>query len=77
MPLPKRFESYKRVLITPHSVEMRPGKWTIGGVIRPENDSSAAEESFHDKGYFAASHDEAIEKAMVYGKRLVDDRTPK
>ena len=74
MPLPTRFESYKDFVITPKSVEMDSAKWTIGGFIRPRDDESTSEESFLHKGHFALSHDEAIEQAMVYGKRLIDDR---
>ena len=74
MPLPTRFESYKDFVITPTSVEMDSTKWTIGGFIRPRGDKLASEESFLHKGHFALSRDEAIEQAMVYSKKLIDDR---
>lgn len=77
MPLPTRFESYRGFVITPYSVGAENGRWTIGAFIRVEVDSSAAEESCHDKGHFAASHDEAIKLGMAYGKKVIDDRLTK
>ena len=79
MPLPARFESYKDFVIIPmsvevDSVEMDSIKWTIGGFIRPRDAKSESEESFLQRGNFALTHDDAIERAMVYGKKLINDR---
>ena len=74
MPLPTRFESYKDFVITANSVNLDSAKWTITGFIRPRGDESASEESFIHRGHFALSRDEADEQAMVYGKKLIDDR---
>jgi hypothetical protein len=80
MPLPSRFESYKGFVIHPFSAEFDDGsgskaqkRWTIGGSFHPENDPSA-EEPFRDRTRLAPSHDEAIDLALEYGKRLIDAR---
>jgi hypothetical protein len=82
MLIPSRFETYRGFVITPQPVEIhepsgRHARWSIGGSIRREGDSESAEEDFHDKGRFAASHDEAIEKAIAFAEQLIDARATK
>lgn len=79
MPLPRRFETYKGFTINPQSIQIgdpngRHARWSIGGTICRENDSTASEEDFHEKGQFAASHEEALDRAISFAKQLIDAR---
>ena len=74
MPLPTRSELYKGFVITPMSVEIDSVKWTIGGFIRPRDAKPESEEPFLQRGKFSLTRDDAIERAMVYGKQLINDR---
>lgn len=82
MPVPSRFETYRGFVITPHPAEIYEpsrghARWSIGGSIRREGDFDSAEEDFNDKGRFAASHDEAIEKSIAFAEQLIDARAAK
>ena len=82
LPRPTGFESYKGFVMMPNfteleSTKMESAKWTIGGFIRSEGGSSSVEEPFHYRGHFAASHEEAIERGMIYSQSLIDARESK
>ena len=79
MSLPNRYESYKGFVITPFTVQTndpihKSAPWSVSGGFRPADSPSFDEESFNENGQFAATADEALEKAIAYAKRLIDAR---